>query len=177
MKNETATEFQLKKGQKQKSIKGERQKRLPCNNNKSTTKVKEVRTLKPPCSCKRMCFEKVTEVDRLIIFDEFWKNCCSVEEKRRYVATRIIKVKKERRRVRKCGTGADRRTWTLRYNLQINEEDIRVCQTMFLNTLAINIGFVKSTFNKMKADGLFQPDMRGRHTRVKKRTEAMGKLL
>lgn len=128
------------------------------------------RTLKPACNCKSRCYEQITEVDRLIIFDDFWKNHCSWEEKRRYIAKRVTRIKIKRRTMR----GRDEtRSCSRRYVLRINEEDVKVCKTMFLNTLDIGIAFVNSTFNKMKVDGFFEPDMRGKKSSANKTSEAI----
>lgn len=122
-------------------------------------KANEGRTLKPACNCKRGCFEKVTEVDRLIIFDDFWRNHGNWDQKRKYIAERVTKIEIKRRTV----ISDNKRTCNLRYSLRVNEEDIFVCQTMFLNTLDIRDNFVRYTINKkIRGDGFAEPDMRGK---------------
>lgn len=97
-------------------------------------KVVKGRALKPGCKCNKNCHEKLTEEDRLMLFDDFWKNHNSWNEKRQYVANGVIKVKKLRNRS-KAANGTERRKFTFKYTLRFNDESINVCKTMFLNML------------------------------------------
>lgn len=170
--------FPVKQKIKLKDCKIARLKEQPYQTRKGSEN-KEGRVLKPACNCKRRCYEKISEVDRLIIFDDFWRNHCSLQEKRQYIAERITKTKKKRSNVPKTvkdqrgSNRADRRNYTLLYRLKVNEENIPVCQVMFLNTLSISESFTRYTiYNKKNLDGLVEPDKRGTHSN-KKTSEAI----
>lgn len=142
------------------------------NKDRKILKTNESRTLKPACTCKRKCYEKLTEVDRLIIFDDFWKNHCSSKEKRQYIADRIAKIKRTNEKDMRR-----RRNYTLRYTLRVQDINIQVCQVMFLNTLSIDEWFMRYTINKkIKVDGGVEPDRRGKYER-KKTPAAMYQLV
>lgn len=98
------------------------------------------RQLKPRCSCSNSLKEKgikcrsVSEDHRKQIFTKFWN--MSWNEKRLYVRM-LTNVKiPERKRDRK-EMDKSRRSASLEYNLKIGNNMIRVCKTMFLNTLSV----------------------------------------
>lgn len=61
-----------------------------------TKKKPEVdgRKLKPPCSCKSKCYEKISEEKRLIIFNQFWKKCDTWDQRRQFIARSVTKKTK-----------------------------------------------------------------------------------
>lgn len=101
-------------------------------------KAKEPRTLKDRCGCKKnisMKCTQITDVDRKQIFTKFWK--MTWDEKKMYVNTLIQTVPTLRFRNRKVNN-VSKRCRTFQYYLKVENSNIRVCKTFFLNTL--NIG-------------------------------------
>ncbi|CAF4857457.1 unnamed protein product [Pieris macdunnoughi] len=104
---------------------------------KNIKKPKKV--LKPRCSCKErgnsviQC-HSISEDDRKILFDKFWK--LTWDEKRVYVDNLVKIVHTNRQRDRK-DPQKSKRVNTFIYHLKKGEDMIRVCKTLFLNTLSI----------------------------------------
>lgn len=100
---------------------------------------REPRKMGERCKCKKTvkgtlkCAE-VTEENRATIFKKFWKmNWC---EKKVYVCHLVISSSIKRPRARKTA-GESRRAQSFTYQLKIGENLIKVCRTLFLNTLGI----------------------------------------
>uniref|UniRef100_A0A6P7FN93 Uncharacterized protein LOC114332212 isoform X2 n=1 Tax=Diabrotica virgifera virgifera TaxID=50390 RepID=A0A6P7FN93_DIAVI len=97
------------------------------------------RTLKDRCKCSKIdtkiqCF-KISNENREEIFKNFWKLKWS--EKRLYVSSRVLSLRTARVRDRKekCSS---RRSVSHQYFLNIKSEQIRVCKTLFCNTLGVS---------------------------------------
>lgn len=127
------------------------EKSLEAKNNKcrerSKTYSKNLSTVKERCSCKRnitMKCAQITDDERHQIFTEFWK--MDWKGKKVYVKNlvEITKISRPRNRKIDCES---RRSRTLQYFLRVEDKNIRVCKTFFLNTL--NIGR-QAVFNWMK---------------------------
>ncbi|KAL5246393.1 hypothetical protein ACI65C_013801 [Semiaphis heraclei] len=95
------------------------------------------KTIRPACnsdvcrkSQKRKCNE-IAEVNRLGIFNHFWKNL-NWDEKKTYVTSLIITTPVKQRTVE-----SSRRNSTMSYNLKVKDAYLCVCKTMFLNTLGL----------------------------------------
>lgn len=95
------------------------------------------KNIRPACnsdvcrkSQKRKCNE-IAEVNRLGIFNHFWKNL-NWDEKKTYVTSLIITTPVKQRTVE-----SSRRNSTMSYNLKVKDAYLCVCKTMFLNTLGL----------------------------------------
>lgn len=122
----------------------------------------EARSLKPSCTCRAKCFEKLSNEVRQSIFDNFWSECNNWEQRRQYVADRVTKTIKLRTRVN-SSFEVDKRKFNYNYSLKVNDNIINVCKVMFLNTLSIGEKYVKITVNKKNESGMTENDRRGRH--------------
>lgn len=127
----------------------------------------EARTLKPACSCRAKCFEKLSEEVRQTIFENFWSGCKSWEQRRQYVADRVTKTVKVRTKK------ASRRKYNFIYNFQVNDKTINVCRVMFLNTLSIGEKYVKICVSKKNESGMTEHDKRGRHVPANKTKDSI----
>lgn len=123
----------------------------------------EGRELKPPCACRVKCYEKFSNDKRLQIFKEFWKTCVSWDQRRQFIVNNVTKIQK---RIMKTSGNldTDKRKFTFNYTLVNDSKSIKVCKTMFLNTLCIGEKFLKISFEKQLVGGLVAPDQRGKHT-------------
>jgi len=95
------------------------------------------KNIRPACnsdvcrkSQKRKCNE-ITEVNRLGIFNHFWKNL-NWDEKKTYITSLVITNPVKQRTVE-----SSRRNSTMSYNLKVKDAYLCVCKTMFLNTLGL----------------------------------------
>uniref|UniRef100_A0A034WBB7 Uncharacterized protein n=1 Tax=Bactrocera dorsalis TaxID=27457 RepID=A0A034WBB7_BACDO len=78
---------------------------------------------------------QLSESCREQIFKEFWKMCW--KQKKNYVNTLIECIQTKRPRNRRI-ENASKRSQTLQYHLKANNTILRVCRTLFLNTLGIS---------------------------------------
>lgn len=119
---------------------------------------KPARFIKPPCSekCNR-CERKLTNDERQNIFDNFWA-LENIDRKRDYI-TRLV----DERVPATCSTSPECARKTVRsYHFVIDHEDVRVCKTMFINTLGVQDNWVETSLKKVGPNGLV-PDQRGKH--------------
>lgn len=68
-------------------------------------KIKPSKALLPPCHCRQKCFLKVTELERIALYTQFWKNNSFWDQRRQFVSQSIelteigsIDIEKEGRR-------------------------------------------------------------------------------
>ncbi|XP_034245116.1 uncharacterized protein LOC117647474 [Thrips palmi] len=119
---------------------------------------KPAREIKPPCSekCNR-CGRRLTERERKDIFDNFWA-LESIDKKRDYIG-RLIDEKVPAT----CSTSPECARKTIRsYHFVVDDEEIRVCKTMFINTLGVQDTWVETALKKIGPNGLIS-DQRGKH--------------
>ncbi|GAB6023058.1 hypothetical protein CHUAL_014196 [Chamberlinius hualienensis] len=111
------------------------------NSKKFEYVLKGARQMGPPCNCpmskksKRMMCNDLDENERETIFNNFWKNM-SWGEKKVYISTLVEAVPVKQRKTLSV-TEAPRRDKSLIFHLMKGNVRIRVCKTMFLNTLHI----------------------------------------
>lgn len=110
---------------------------------------KSKRALKKRCNCTEKetqikCFS-LYEEDRQHIFAKFWE--LSWPEKRVYVTSRVLKSAIKRARNRKNDTDSQRSV-SYRYFLNRKGDQIRVCKTMFCNTLGISLRTISDWLKK-----------------------------
>lgn len=102
---------------------------------------KEARRMKKRCGCTKKaqnllkCTE-VTDDQRKHIFNYFWSKL-TWGERKVFVDNTVTAAPTQRHRDRKNGMSS-RRSQTLLYYLKIEDTNVRVCRTMYLNTL--NLG-------------------------------------
>ncbi|CAG5001783.1 unnamed protein product [Parnassius apollo] len=102
--------------------------------------LKNKRVLKPRCKCKTndktalKCCE-ITEDDRKVIYERFWGMTWG--EKKIFVNSLVQEIPTKRPRDRKDPSISKRKS-SMIYNLLLKDEQrVRVCKTMFQNTLCI----------------------------------------
>lgn len=113
---------------------------------------KSPRILKERCKCKTQKTGKIrcaliTEQDRKGIFDKFWEMTWG--EKKIYLDSLMQIIPTDRPRDRKHEL-LSRRSSSVIYNLKKGEEFVRVCKTLFLNTLCIGKWCALNWKNSMK---------------------------
>ena len=99
------------------------------------------RSMGNPCkqACKGTGCNIIGEADRKIIFHKVWN--LSWDNKRVYIKglVDLLPTKRKRKDIENS-----RRMWTLKYHLRQNDDRIRVCSTMFTNTLGLTHWFVQN---------------------------------
>ena len=119
------------------------------------------RSMKPPCSCKQKCIEKVSEEDRQDLFATFW-NFGDLGRQQQFVVNNITLSAVKRRRIREPeNTALKRKERKATYVYHFR--GVQVCKKMFLNTLDIADYFVSSSFSKVSEGNVVLPDNRGKH--------------
>lgn len=127
--------------------------KLTDNNKWSYEKPKEPRKMKERCTCQKkekgvMKCATISENDRKKLFDHFWAQL-TWDEKRVYINNTVILVPTQRHRHRKI-ENQSRRSQSLSYHLRVEDDNVRVCKTMFLNTLGIGRMTVLNWKNSFK---------------------------
>lgn len=121
------------------------------------------RSMRQPCkeTCRRKCWEKITEIERQRLFDEFY-NLGDLQRQWQYLGRYMDKtVPKqssmviERQRTRRNN---------IQYYLQANKERLKVCMTMFLATFDISKDAAFTVIQKTDDMGMLSTkDKHGTH--------------
>ena len=129
----------------------------------ATKKVVPARKMQRTCGpgCRFKCENKLTEDIRTQFFNEFW-NIGDHERKYdfilRYVTEQSIKgVKSE--------SNQGKRNYTRQYYISNKNEKIKVCQTMFLNTLDVNKKMIDTALIKVRKGEHTLIDKKGKSTK------------
>lgn len=132
----------------------------------------------PPCDCRMLCSEKVSEEIRNQLHTVFWRTC-NWEQRKQYIAMSVKESPKKRTRVPGKKKEETRRQVTLTYSLIVENENITVCKTMFLRTFSLSEKFVRHAMEKKRKSpgGIIGPDQRGRHTPITKKSEKVKDLV
>lgn len=125
------------------------------------------RVMKPSYCCRMKCFEKFSQSDRSKIFDSYWSEEKSNDVKKQFILTCVEKVGTVRSRKRNLNSNKEKLN-TLFYHFILNNQKMRVCKVMFLNTLAISNTVVVNALKNREPGGLARPDQRGKHTPANK---------
>ncbi|KAK3911669.1 LysM and putative peptidoglycan-binding domain-containing protein 2 [Frankliniella fusca] len=128
-------------------------------------KLVNAREMKPACeNCRFKCNEKVSENQRATLFKNFWE--LGDKERRDGFIRECITVKEPE--VHKNGDDVTQRTHTIKYSFKFPViGQVFVCKTMFLNTLAISEGPVRTQVAKLERGVTVpSPDKRGRHPKI-----------
>ena len=136
--------------------------------------------MRPPCSynCRISCYDKFDDEQRKILFDEYYQ-LADVSRQWEYLGKHIDKNVPKRkpgmRRYKKANrvptpVPTKKRGNNNRYFMRNeNDEQLRVCKTMFLNTFDISEAVVESVIRKTNDEGdLIDGDRRGRFSKYKK---------
>lgn len=110
--------------------------------------IVEARSMAAPCNCRQFCSTKVNEKNRMMNFSSYWK-LDDIRKKRSFIAAHI---KLEPMRSLKKSGALSR--LILHYldvaNSDGSTEQIKVCKTMFLNTLDISNTVLMTTVKAVK---------------------------
>lgn len=96
-------------------------------------KVVSARIMKPPCSCRMKCFEKLLESNRQDIFKSYWSQDKGLDTKRQFIFSCVEMYPTSRSRKRDNGSNKSKQN-TLNYYFTVNGQRIKICKLMFLNT-------------------------------------------
>lgn len=112
----------------------------------------------PPCHnrSKHQCCSKIPETTRLKINTEF-RNLKSVQQQREFFVKHVKKEAPNRKTV----PGESRKSYTKKYFLTVNFEQIKVCREFFLTTLGISEGIVRGALRKLSSTGILESEKRG----------------
>jgi len=97
-------------------------------------------------TCRYSCAEKINDEKRKEIFDKFWS--LNAAEKHFFIATHVKIGEVKRRSVKKQKENDFKKINSFKYYLKPEDSFIRVCKTLFLNTLAISNTKVAYFFEK-----------------------------
>lgn len=125
----------------------------------NTKKKFSTKTIGSPCTCKKDCGKKFSQLERQDIFDTFYS--LADRERQWLFISRHVEAKSIKRITldRKSN-----RSQTLTYFFTKNDERMPVCKTFFLNTLQIGEQVVYTTMEKVKRAKEGLSDSRGKHT-------------
>lgn len=121
-------------------------------------KKREKRQLKPPCDskkCEKSQFFQcnvIKKAQREEIFNSFWKNLDWKE--RKAVIINLVEKSSVARRTQK--SDKSRRNASIKYYLKIDNQNVRVCKKMFLNTFCLGEWTVLNWINKNNGFGIVQ---------------------
>lgn len=118
--------------------------------------------MKDPCSpkCRQKCGERISNNERLLIFKRYYE-LKTYERKRDFINGHTEK------KLKKWHTKQNsRRKSTIIFYLPINQEKVKVCKTMFINTLGIRKGVVDIAMQKKTSENTTQEDQRGKHKKI-----------
>uniref|UniRef100_A0A6P7GVH8 Uncharacterized protein LOC114347223 isoform X2 n=1 Tax=Diabrotica virgifera virgifera TaxID=50390 RepID=A0A6P7GVH8_DIAVI len=133
-------------------------------------KVVPARIMKPPCSCRLKCFEKLLQNNRQEIFNAYWSQDKGTDIKRQFIFSCLEKHSTVRSRKRDPASNKSKEN-TLHYYFTTNGTRIRVCKLMFLNTLSISNTVVVNVLKNIKPGGIVKSDQRGKQIPANKTHE------
>ena len=130
-------------------------------------KVVPARIIKPPCSCRLKCSEKLLQSDRQEIFNAYWSQEKGNDIKRQLTVSCVEKHSTVRSRKRDLASNKSKQN-TLQYYFTVKGIRTRVCKLMFLNTLSISNTVVVNVLKNIELGGIVKIDQRGKQTPVNK---------
>ncbi|KAL4718628.1 hypothetical protein ACJJTC_005182 [Scirpophaga incertulas] len=129
-------------------------------------KFVDEKTMGPSCKCRYKCAEKISYQQRLDCFTKFW------QLGDRAMQWNFIIKYSDKMKKKKClnQDTPNNRKYTFKYYLplitdfsQSHCQRTEVCQTMFINTLAVSTRILKTAWNKYDGSASVEEDRRGRH--------------
>lgn len=126
------------------------------NNKKKTMPARKMR---PPCNakCRLKCTTKISYDIRKQIHTNFWK-LSDLSKQRSYIVGHTAKIARSHH-------SKQLKSQNLAYIM--TDEKIKVCKTMFINTLGISDRYVYSSWSMYNESGLEFRENRGRYPRRK----------
>ncbi|CAH1982558.1 unnamed protein product [Acanthoscelides obtectus] len=117
--------------------------------------------IKNPCkeNCRNKCRQKISEEERKALFEEFWK--IGDHSRQWDYIVRYVKTV-EKKHVKRTDSKS-RRNHSRTYQLLVNNKEITVCKTMFLNKYGISEQWVTTALGKIGETGTLEEDRRGKH--------------
>ncbi|XP_014217782.1 uncharacterized protein LOC106646252 [Copidosoma floridanum] len=131
---------------------------------KVSSKPEPKRQMGPACtsSCRRRCFERLSEEERETLYTEFW-SLSSRMAQWEYIAASLF-VKPKGKATTKDRVVISRRNNSRVYFFTVPDRVEQVCKTMFLNTLGINNSWTFTVCKKLRINGYIKADERGNFT-------------
>lgn len=129
-------------------------------------KVVESKQLKDPCTdkCRLKCTQKMSYEDRKRVFKYFWL----LGEKKKHWEFVIKNTKKILKRRQTTEVTKHNRQNTYQYFLpDAEKKPVKVCKTMFLNTIALSERVVSTAWKKFDGNTVIEDDKRGRYEHEK----------
>lgn len=110
-----------------------------------------------PCNekCRLKCAHKLTNDDRTIIHNNYWK-LADINKQREFIIRHMCTINPKHR------SQTSNRSLNYSYCFIVNNEKVKVCKSMFMNTLGISSRVILTTTKKM-CDGILEEDKRGKH--------------
>lgn len=123
-------------------------------------KKKKAKEMGPPCplSCRLKCSGKVNEEERKLLFNLYW--ALGDHTRQWDFISKNVKMFLKKQSINQSES---RRNFSRTYNFTINNQDIQVCQKMFLQTLAISDKIITNVCTKVKESPTIPSDQRGKH--------------
>jgi len=143
-------------------------------------KGRSIRPLPDHGCCRKKCCEKVTEEDRVAIFNGFWE-LANFDAQNVFLSRPVRQqgVKRRRPRAKKAVHSANPRkknrlvfdkAYSKAYYVNVGGCDVAVCKVFFLATFDISSGRLTRAVGKQRASGGVSPgDRRGRYDHCKQR--------
>lgn len=103
-------------------------------------------------TCRLKCQENISNEERTIIFKQFWETGENQKDKWSFIAL-CIELNRSEDVTRKKKN-------SIKYFLKVKNRKVKVCKTMFLDTLDICDSLVHTTVKKMGEDFSISPDKR-----------------
>lgn len=131
-----------------------------------TGKAVDEKTMGPSCKCRYKCPDRISYQQRLNCFTKFWQLGDRAMQWN-FIVKYCDKIKKKR-----ClnQDTPNSRKYTYKYHLllitgssETHCNKIEVCQTMFINTLAVSTRILKTAWKKYDGSAILEEDRRGRH--------------
>ncbi|CAB3237614.1 unnamed protein product [Arctia plantaginis] len=120
--------------------------------------------MKSPCCCRLKCFEAFTEEERSNLFKKNW----ALGDRNKQWEYMIKYTKKQPKKRQTTEVTLHNRQFTFLYFLPFEDNQAKnVCQTMFLNTLAVGERIVKTAWEKYDGSTSVDVDKRGRYDHKK----------
>lgn len=123
------------------------------------------KSIRPACpeNCLFQCRQKVTQLQRQQLFDEFHA-LADVHAQWQYMARNLTRIVPKYRKISSKDVS---RKYNIAYAFVIDGVKVRVCKIYFHNTLGITSSVSKTALKKCDENGvLLEPDMRGFHNRI-----------
>ena len=151
-----------------------------CQQKEKMCKGRSIRPLPDHGCCRKKCCEKVTEEDRVALFNGFWE-LANFDAQNVFLSRPVRQqgVKRRRPRAKKAVHSANPRkknrlvfdkAYSKAYYVNVGGCDVAVCKVFFLATFDISSGRLTRAVGKQRASGGVSPgDRRGRYDHCKQR--------